>query len=190
MRVEIPGYSEALADEAAVRELSYVDAPRTVAGIDVRQPTILDVVLLTHAESPFLVGGQITPGAIAQWFWHMATPEYRKRGRVWHILTMRRLKYDETLREIQEFLDRHLQDSPAGSESTQAEFVSWVAAAVHALASAYGWTERDILNMPLARVFQYLRLIQRNLDPNALFINRSDRVRGVWLKSQQPQQTP
>jgi hypothetical protein len=50
------------------------------------------------------------------------------------------------------------------------------------LASEYGWQDEHILSLPLARLFQYLRRIEKRRDPKAMQFNRSERLISEWMQ--------
>lgn len=50
-----------------------------------------------------------------------------------------------------------------------------------ALGREYGWSQSEVLNMPLRLVFQYNNEIREYRDPKAVMFNPSDRIAAQWL---------
>lgn len=66
---EIPGYREAIALEEEYRDLSFIEAPRQICGVDVQQITIQSLLLIFAIESPFFFPGEVAPNDIARFMW-------------------------------------------------------------------------------------------------------------------------
>jgi hypothetical protein len=54
---------------------------------------------------------------------------------------------------------------------------------VEIMAHSYGWDDEATMQKPVARLFQYMRLIQRRNDPKAILFNRSDAVISNHLRA-------
>ncbi len=50
-------------------------------------------------------------------------------------------------------------------------------------AREYHWTEKDILKMPIKRMWQYLNEIRRDRNPKAILCNPSDGVMADWIRA-------
>jgi len=184
----IPGYDEAVEAEESIRLASFFEVPRTLLGFDVRPLTVRDVMLLDFAKSPFMHGGAVTPVDIAIALWILSVDRTQGKSRRRFVRRCRSVRYGEAVAAIGAYLEDELLDSPGGGGGKEARPQSWVADIVHLFASTYGWTEPQILDLPMARANQYIRAIRASKDSQALFINpRSDRVKGDWLKTQQPE---
>ena len=181
---QIPGLAAALAaaqaEEAEIREASYLDIPRYICGVRIEQLTPYSLLLLFIAESPFLSGREPEPEDVASCLWVLSpgfTPvDMAARDRF--IASVGDLDLDQSREEIRAFISDSLLDSPGGSAGTRAAFASWCAALCHTLASAYGWDDETTMRKPIPRLYQYLRLIRQEHSPRAPTLNRrSDRIR-------------
>lgn len=185
---QIPGYREALEVEREQRETAFIDAPELVCGVAVLPLTPRHVLILDGIGCPIFRGLPMTPVDIARMMWVISTDftEHVTIRSRWDRYRMTRrvaeIGYGELLQALGKYVDDAFADSPAGNGGEKA-FSSWVASYVHVLAARYGWEDGKILNTPLKRVFQLLRHIQRDNNPDAIFICRSDKVRSAWLRS-------
>ncbi len=94
----------------------------------------------------------------------------------------RKLRYSEAVESIRAFMDDALCDRPGGSKSDGSPVSSWIAGAVHMVASKYHWTEEEILVLPVRRLFQYERCILASMGERAALFNRADALRADWLR--------
>lgn len=178
----IPGYREAVEREQLTRAAAFLDGPATYSGIEFSELTLRRLLLLAVSGNPFICGGQVSPGDAGQLLWICSpecTPDPRKRDKF--IRRISRIDSGILLAGIREYLDAMLADLPGGSGQMAAQPTHWAAGVVHAIASAYGWTDECIMDLPVRRLWQYLRCIRRQSDPKAVFANPSDRVRAQWL---------
>src|SRR5439155_20425435 len=80
-----------------------------------------------------------------------------------------------TVRPLSRYLDRMLIDKPPGNAGPNSKSKkpdsSFAASAIHQLASAYGWSDELILDLPTPRLFQYMRKIHRASDPDLPYFN-------------------
>ena len=63
--------------------------------------------------------------------------------------------------------------------------INWIAMLIDGAASQYGWTEREIMNLPLARAKAYMEAMGARLggeDSSVVFSKRADKVRHEYLK--------
>ncbi len=69
-------------------------------------------------------------------------------------------------------------DAPVGDADGKPPLASFFAYLIHNMASHYHWTERHIMHeLPLARLWQYLRLIEKANDPEVIGSNPSEAER-------------
>jgi hypothetical protein len=145
--------------------------------IEVRQLTLRMFVQLCAVRSPFLVGGGVGPQHVAQILWRLSPkydlrandPEARKK----FVASIADLPFRATTRAIARYLDRMLIDKPpqpARSNDSKSD-TSFAASMIHHFAKEYGWNDEEILDLPMPRLFQYLRKIQRSHDPELSFWN-------------------
>jgi len=176
---QIPGLREAIEQEQTIRDASFLELPERVCGFDVPPLTLRHVLALEAVGSPLVCGGRPMPHDFAA-FLVLLT---RVRGFArWNML--RRLglvTYDDAFVDVTGFIAEAMQDSPGGAGVGESvSYYSFGASLVDCLAREYGWSESSILDMPLKRLFQYLKVIARRNGDQTLF-NPSDKVRGQWL---------
>ena len=192
---QIPDYAAAVEREAALREEAFIDGCTPLCGVRVYALTLRRFVILSGIGSPFLCGGTPTPEQIIIFLWIQSRPlgvltsSSREQRRF--AARLGKLDYADTVGAIREWVATELQDSPSSVVGPRrAHFASWAAAMVHQIAIEYHWSEAEILDMPLARLFQYGRIIRRRYDPKAMLFNPSDKVKGDWLRERSKESQP
>jgi hypothetical protein len=92
-----------------------------------------------------------------------------------------RVTFQDSVKQIDAFLKESFQDSPGGAGDMESpSYYSFAASLVDLFGHEYGWSEADILDAPIKRLFQYVKAISRRSGEAVLF-NPSDRVRGEWM---------
>lgn len=185
----IPGYEASVRKEQLVRAVSFLDAPENICGVSVKPLTLSHVALLEAAQSPYIVGGPVTAEDTLLFLWVVSTQFVAGDigARDAFYMSWLHLSIDGTRDAIQDYVEEAFQDAPGGKQGGDSPY-GWAASFVDAIASEYGWLEREILCLPLKRVFQYCRCIRRRHDPKAVFIDSSDKVRQVWIDEQRKKQ--
>jgi hypothetical protein len=171
---DIPGYREALAEaeqrEESFRDLALLGLNVTVCGVDCKQFTPRHFIILNAARSPFLCGGDITPEDIAAFLWVISScfdPDCRDSRDLFVAFIAGELEFESAITEIEQYLDNALIDRPAStSRGHRSPPVSFAASLIHRIASAYGWSPESILDRPLAELYQYLKCIRLDANPN------------------------
>lgn len=176
---EVPGFQAAVKRENDVRDAAFLDLTANICGIEIRQMTARDLLILDGIDNPILSGGLPSPAQLAHFLW-LLSPEYRERSpfrRYLFARRVRKLPYIDAVKECIRYVDLTFQDSPGGSATMTRPFAGWCAHLIDGIAQGgYGWSEYSILNMPLKRTFQYLKCIRRRLDPDYRPHNPSDKV--------------
>lgn len=183
---EIPGYTRACerADRLQTywRNFAFLGLPETlfIAGghsVEVRQLTLRMFVQLSAVRSPFFVGGRIGPEHVAQVLWRIS-PEYDTRtvntnARIEFVTKIAGFPFKGAVRAVDRYLARQLIDKPpvAVQRNDTKPDTSFAASMIHVLASNYGWSDELILDQPITRIFQYLRRIRRQNDPELSHFN-------------------
>ncbi len=182
----IPGYREACESEQANRNLATLQFTVPLCGIEVNQLNPRHVVLLNFCHNAFIEGGRTPrPEDICFFLW-VISPQYsldtKKRDKFIkrHIS---KLKYLESIGEINEYLSRTFQDSPGRSDANGPQYVAPVVFLVDLFASQYGWEDTKTLNTPLAALFQYMRAIRLRMNPKAIMFNESDTIKSKHLRA-------
>jgi len=196
---EIPGYRAALSAETEQRDAAFLQLPIAVARKWPRRPlallplTIRRMLILEHAQSPFVCGGKNAPtaGDIALFLW-VCSPGFcaDKKRRDSFIKSCRTVNASDALETIRRMVNAAFYDSPPrssdGGESPS--YWSMAASFVDCFAAEYGWPMDTTLDAPLAGVLQLFKVIQHRRSAIAgervpLF-NPSDSVKSRWLMAQ------
>lgn len=186
---KIPGYKEAIAkaeaEAEALRDFAFTDLPANIAGLQVGQLTLRRLFRLMVDKSPFIVGGDYGPEHVSQFLW-LVSLEYCGDAEVrdeFVKLVSITMPLEETVEAIFRYRDNALMDRPPGRKSITMSPTSFMAVFVHEFASAYGWTEERILDMPMARIYQLLRRITLERNPKAQFhCTPTARVNAEYMK--------
>jgi hypothetical protein len=193
-----PRFHTMQAREEALREQAFVDWTSDVLGEPLRQMTLGDMFRLQGAGSPYIAGGAYPePVDALQFLWELHA---ENRGSVmrrwWH---RRRMVRRVALRVVEgdpmeawntainRYLDDVFLDAPKKKkDDTRPVGVCFMASLLVRLsnyigtvdpASGRGWSE-----IPIARIFQYLKAINRNeLGNDFKDFSPSDRVMSEWL---------
>ena len=87
---------------------------------------------------------------------------------------------------IQKYMDDAFAYAPpqkAANSSGQVTPKEWVSSIVDTIASEYGWAERDVLTLPLPRLFLYLRRIRVRLGLDSVdFSSEADRLQAEFMR--------
>jgi hypothetical protein len=175
---DYPGYTRAIARAAQLEELlhdlPFLSALEKIRGISVRQLTPRMCGLLLFARSTFMYKGAVRGvDDVARFLW-IVSPDYKPDQKAADRF-MRKLPLIAATREgklypvfraferaIDRYVDRAFIDQPAMCANSATVFpVAYQAAIVHPIARAYHWDEERILDTPIARLYQFLKLIQR-----------------------------
>jgi len=181
---EIPGYTEACEQEQANRDLAFLDFPIPLCGVIVRQFCLKHLVLLGNCGNRFITNeGAPQPEDVAQFLW-IVSKDYSLDAKARHkfVKGLGDLKYVQSVKDISEYLKSAFQDAPAGGAGGK-QYTADCAWLVEIMAHSYGWDDEATMQKPVARLFQYLRLIQRRNDPKAILFNRSDAVISNHLRA-------
>lgn len=178
--LNVPGYAEAAQRQEALRDSVFLGLPLTICGLPCDQLNARHLAILTHCRNGFVCGGEITGVAVGQFLWCLS-PDYspiNTKGRAARLKQVSGLNFAKAKKEIEEYTDGVFMDSHAGGSPRSESYNSWLAGLVDALASEYGWKQQEILDLPLAAVFQYVRLIRkRNGDNEPQFNKLTDEVK-------------
>ena len=175
---QIPGLREAIEAEQHIRDTSFLPLPESVCGFDVKPLTLRHVLTLGAVGSPFMRGGHPMPHDIGAFLIVVADWKGFKR---WCCLRkLGRVSFRDAVESVDSFVKESFQDSPSGTGEASASYYSFAASIVDVLGKEYGWSESEILDVPLKRIFQYLKAIARR-NGETVFFNPSDSVRSRWL---------
>lgn len=185
---EIPGFQAALDREQNLRNLAMDGQVIPLCGRLVRQLTLRHVVRLSGCENHFITGGTLDPAEVAVFLW-IVSPQYcldpAKRDAFYQAAL--RLDFQKAFREINAYLDDALWDCDSGGGDPRVlvkSYYSYAARLVSFLALHFHWDDDAILDKPIARLFQYERVIQKRAG--LPISNRTDGLLGKWLAARTP----
>lgn len=182
---QIPGYAEAVRGELANRELAFMPAPMPICGVPIRHLNARHQMILVRCGNVFVCGGAVRAADVAFFLWALS-PDYvvndTKRRDAFIKKRVAKLNFVAVVTAIRAYMEDVMQDMPQGPEGERKLYTAPVASLVDMLALEYGWSDELILEMPLARVFQYARRIQSRHAPRVPLFNRSDAVISKWQR--------
>jgi hypothetical protein len=162
-------HAEERAREEARREQAFLDVPSICCGEPLRMMTPRDLLWLNGAESPFVCPTEMDAGHVAMFYWVMHEENdfsdswrnnRRKRAMLKRIAPR---SFDELVAAGREYVDEVFQDAPqsgAAREERRPLGTCFLAPLVVNIALETGWTQGEIINTPLPRLFQYMKAIR------------------------------
>lgn len=202
--VEIPGYADALRREDRLRRSAWVQAGDTLAGVPVRALTWRDIEELTEMRNGLFCPWRFESeaefiGHCAQLVWWLSDCAKPGRGDSWLGRLIVRGQRERLIRHLRQYprqladdVKRYLADTfldaPAGGSGTTAggAIAGGPAYLADALASGGHALSLDaMLDLPVVRLFQLLRLVRRRLYGETI-TNASDKLATDYLATLQP----
>lgn len=179
---EIPGYTEAVEQETANRELAFIGLDVLLCGQPARQFTFRHLLLLRQCGNAFICGKNPMPHDVAMFLWFVS-PEYclDQSKREAFVARLASLDMLECVMAIDQYLVDAFQDRIHGEDSRKPYYAD-VTELVATIAREFGWDDDRILDKPVARVLQYVKAIMHRNCPSLPLINPSDRLIGQWLR--------
>jgi len=189
LRAIIPGLAEAEAKQEQIRDSAFLGLPVVICGLPCAELTARRFAVLMNCRNPFVCGGFPLPEHIAQLLWAM-DPEFsytNEAAKLKRIEACKKLDYHECVAEIKAFVEECFLDAPPTGDVAGESFNSWMASLIDFIAREYGWSHRDILETPVAALFQYVRIINRRINRDEPQFNRlTDAARQKWLDEVNP----
>jgi hypothetical protein len=172
-----------LEQEELQRSVAFLGVTELICGVEVLPFSLAHLCRLQCVGSPFVSGGAHSPADVALFLWAVS-PEYRPRSWFRRYLFVRKLRgipFAEAVKGITDYLNEAFQDHTGGkSEGFSPSYWSGFASMVATLATEFHWSEADIMHMPLKRVWQYMRIVEKRHNPKAWFTNPSSKIRIQW----------
>ena len=176
---DIPGFRAAVKRENDIRDAAFLDLTTRIGGVEIHQLTPRDLLILDGLDNPLVSGGVPSPAQLAHFLW-LLSPFYVEHSKLrrWKFArSVRKLNFVTTVQACWKFMDDTFQDSPGGSGPTGTPFAGWCAYLVDRLSSNYGWSESEILQTPLKKLFQYIKVIRARTDADYSPHNPSDKLK-------------
>jgi hypothetical protein len=172
--IDTPEYLAALAEERRLREEIYLDLPRDICGIEVKQITPHLRAVLFNIGSPFITEGSITTAHILQFLWACSTDYSTSRFARWRFMRRAsRINLIKAANQIEEFLDDTFLDAPYGGKKS-VPYVSSLAWIEVAMRRIMGWGIETTMHTPLRRIYQLIRCERLEKGDCAIINARSD----------------
>lgn len=169
-------YLAAIAKERDNRDFAFFDLPHTICGVDVVQMTLRQLMVRFAINCPFVNGRTPEAEDVAAFLWHLS-PRFKfptsaaDRSKFIQEIALT-VPYDRAVREIAEYIDITFMDAPAESGSgSKVPTASIAAVLIDIFATNYSWSRAEILDTPLAQLYQLLREIEQRRNPKAIIFN-------------------
>lgn len=176
---QIPGLREAIEKEQHIRDTSFLELPESLCGFDVSPLTLRHLLTLGAVGSPFIKGGHPMPYDVGVFM--IIVGGWKGFNRWLKLRSLGRVSYMDAVQFIDDYVKESFQDAPGGSGVDSVSYYSFAASIVDVFGKEYSWTEAEILDTPLKRLFQYLKAISARHGEKTMF-NPSDKVRGDWMR--------
>jgi hypothetical protein len=181
---DVPGLTEALKRENDIRDASFLDLNANLCGVEIRQMTPQDLLILDGIGNPLMAGGLPSPAELADFLWKLS-PRFKLNAPIRRFLfgrSVRKKEYLSLVKACGKYISDTFQDSPGSSGPSSTPYAGWCAYLVNNIAMNYHWSEDKILRTPLKRLFQYLKCIRRYHNPDAPMHNPSDKMKGDYIR--------
>jgi hypothetical protein len=183
----IPGYADALKRERDVRDVGILNVNTRICGVEVRQMTLRDWLVLDAIDCELLGGNYMDMVEVVRFMWFMS-PKFNPKSKWKRWRFTRRLgrmnakdlsiACEKYVRDV--FIDTPMTIVSKGDQWT-APLVSFAASIIHTLADFYGWSKNEIMGMTVKEIFQYMKLInirrQAEIGEKPILANPSDEVK-------------
>jgi hypothetical protein len=160
--------------ESEIREFAFTNRCMKIHGFDCKQFSIRHYIVLDFNNSIFInpgSAGEVNPeevaNQIADFLW-IISPSYttdEERFKQFDATVKEKiveLGLDAFIEELDDYLSKSLMDMPQdGEPDDKAPVISYVASIIDTLAGEYHWTDEYILDLPWARLLQYMRAIEQ-----------------------------
>lgn len=200
--VEIPGFREALRNESDVRRKAWCHTHDSIAGVRVRLLTLRDIVLLEEMQNGFFAPWRFDDDAeylahCAQLVWWLSDfpkPALDSRRALQPLVAYHRTRLIRYLAArpaelsagVRQYLHTSFLDAPKGGGGGTA-IAAAPAYVMDSLAAAgFGMPADDVLDMPVIKLWQLLRLAVRRVY-GIPATNDSDRLACDYLATLNPQ---
>jgi len=184
-------HAEERAREEARREQAFLNLPHIVAHEPLRAMTPMDLLMLNGVESPFVCPGEPEAGDVALFFWALHSENdgrdswRNKRAKKRLLRRLAPLPFEQLVAACREYVDEVFQDAPigtVGNEERRPLGTCFLAPLVVSLATETGWSQDEILNTPLPRLFQYKKAMRARADGKDFTDHApSDRITAEFL---------
>lgn len=214
--LNIPGYAEAVLKERVVRDAAFLGITESVGPFEVTPLTLRQWIVLRLLNNPLLHGGTPTPDDVVNFLWLLSPGYHPVKGRKAFERRCRRfffprrylallntksakarhehrneqqmIRAAKIVDAIRAFVQEAMQDRPPAPKTLgfEADYFSDGAYFCAVFGREFGWSQDDVLNTPLKRLFQYLNEMKHYHRSPVPLCNPSDRIKAQYLRSIQP----
>lgn len=194
---EIDGYKDAVAKENKIREFAFLDYPELICDEIMVRPLTPRLFSLLHLKkSPIICGdnaeNNINVDDILLFLWIISWDFNPKDEVARKEFVKKCLQYNpaDLYKGIADYVEEAFQDSTnTKGLADEVPYYHWLSSLVVAIASEFHWSEREILDIPFKRLWQYLRCLSKKYDSKAILFNKSDRLKSEYLAKMEAQFT-
>jgi hypothetical protein len=159
-----PRLAEAAKEERDTRSEAWLDVPLSICGVSIRPLTLRRYSILTAAGNAFVCGTAPSAADIGQFLWVLSdrfTFDTHDRDRF--LKSIASVTVGAALVEIYAHLEAVFFDAPTGGKSDGKPYNGAIEASIiHRLAKEYGWGAQQVLDLPMAQIFQLFRAQERD----------------------------
>ncbi len=214
--LDIPGYAAAVLKERVIRDAAFLGITESVGPFEVVPLTLRHWLILRLVKNPLLHGGTPSPLDVVNFLWLLSPDYSPTRGkrkferrcrkiffppRYMPVLNTKGARARHELRKekriaeaaklvdaIRAFVNETMQDRPPVPQTLafEADYFSDGAYFCAVFGREFGWSQEDVLNTPLKRLFQYLNEMKHYHRSPTPLMNPSDSVKATWLRGVQP----
>ena len=160
---------EAFLFESEVREFAFTNAYIDILGYQSKQFTLRHYIALDFNANMFVKGaGDIDPtNHIIDFLWTVSPAFTYDKDKFIQFDKQVRQSINEKgaevfIVEINDYMNKALMDIPIDGEiDDKAPTISYIALIIDSLVTEYHWTDEYILDLPYARILQYMRAIEQ-----------------------------
>lgn len=161
-------WQEAVTKESSIREAAFLPVTLDISGIEVKQFAPIHYMYLDFSQSPFLNRKRAPdPEDIVRFLWVVSVDfkAFNDTAKNEFESKCLNLDYLSTCDAIDNYLmDAFIDMPPAQKDFHTKEpripYIALVCSYIDMLAHQYGWKDDEILQMPFARIYQYVRAIE------------------------------
>lgn len=171
--------------------LAFLETVEVIGGFEIAPLSLRKYLFLEYHKSPFLLGTEesLKKEDVISFLWVMSpdfepTEKSKNRFRRRHFFKF--LLWQKIAFVMGEHILRLMEKDRVPTSSKKEapkQSTNWVAKMVDGAASQYGWTEDQILDLPLSRAMAYMKAMAQRLggDDEPEFSPNADKVRHWYL---------
>lgn len=148
--------------EDAIRERAFLPIGETINGVDVLQFSLRHCTICFKIRSPFFYGTIPQVEDVGMFLWIVSPhydPDDLEKRRIFLGQVGQHDRWALFYPTIRKYINRAFMDRPPTVSDSKPIATSFAAGMIHKIASAYGWTPNQILDTPIAALFQLLKWI-------------------------------